>query len=949
MKRFFTLVVFCFLTIPFYVAAESIAGTQKNISKTNLLPDRIIAGFLDVRTPGSTSRVDIQKAKSDGYNVVVIAYGEVYGTDIGLYTSSPTSIQTIIDKVRQAKKSGMKVLLAVGGVPNTFHPGVSKTDIEPKVFGKKMTEAQINTLANNIVNFLHKNNIDGIVYSFRKFTSADFINQLSLDIKKLDSKIVIVAEPQVNDYKLVTTGKSNDYDKVIQNGYIDYLFIQEYDTYPEYEPGFIADSYSRIVNSLHIPIHTKILIGEPTNAVSGGTNTVYHPEGNATLSLTTEQAVKLMLPQFEKLKFKPRFAGVTGWSLNTDYAADLYGDSEHSSGAFAKSLRECIYNNACAQVDKTIKGPVIAGILPLWAKSSSYDTVGKQINTTPVDIAMPKTKEYCEQNPEVCEYNVIIAAYATYIHGKGFELSFGEKNRGSDRLYSPEELKEFIGYMESKGKHVIVSIGGESSHIDWQAVNFDNLASVVKEYGFDGVNFNLPHSAIPKNDKTVEIAAMKISSLISSLRKNNKQFWLTFSPEWEYIVAPLAKNGEDNLYRESGYVELLDAIGMDKINYLFVSTFSGKPSEGIIGFDKNVNNDYGKISPIDGYDKFIASLAWALTTQDGFKVNKPKYSKIDKPIVISPEKLVFVIPATQGAVHGGKIYVLSESKINRAVTLMKENKASFAGFAIWSMDFDASNIKLEDLSDDYKHKPWSTTNIIASIKLPAVLSNIYMDSQDDSVNKRSIQPQKYIGDTHIIRYPYNIGTYDADTIVSFAGKMYKCKSMLEIKLCNDDAYIPNGLYGDLAWQELKSNNTKKSSKNKKYKLKAGEVANYPKGMGSYKVGQIVLAEGREFECQKERYCNDLSYSPMNKKGFLAWSNITNDITHVAADRQEIKPSGAEYIYPYSIEDYKGGTVVAVGNDLYRCNIGPESSLCTMSAYKPTGKYGTDAWTKISDR
>ncbi|AHB99320.1 hypothetical protein [Francisella orientalis] len=148
-----------------------------------MLPKRIIAGFLDVRTPGSTSRVDINKAKNDGYNVIIIAYGEVYGTDIGFYTSSPTSIQTIIDKVRQAKEASMKVLLAFGGIPNTFHLGVSKTDAIPNIFGKDMPNAQISALANNIVNFLHKNSIDGIVYSFRKFTSSDFINQLSLSIK----------------------------------------------------------------------------------------------------------------------------------------------------------------------------------------------------------------------------------------------------------------------------------------------------------------------------------------------------------------------------------------------------------------------------------------------------------------------------------------------------------------------------------------------------------------------------------------------------------------------------------------------------------------------------------------------------------------------------------------------------------------------------------------------
>ncbi|AJI52917.1 glycosyl hydrolase family 18 protein [Francisella philomiragia] len=949
MKKVITLIVFCWSIIPMCIIAQpSMSEKVEKNSSTDLLPKRIIAGFLDVRTPGSTSRVDIDKAKNDGYNVIIIAYGEVYGTDIGFYTSSPTSIQTIIDKVRQAKEAGMKVLLAVGGIPNTFHPGVSKTDATPNIFGKDMPNAQISALANNIVNFLHKNSIDGIVYSFRKFTSSDFINQLSLDIKKLDPKIAIVAEPQVSDYKLVTTGKSNDYDKVIQNGYIDYLFIQEYDTYPEYEPGFIADSYSKIVNDLHIPIHTKILIGEPTNAVSGGTNTIYHPEGNATLSLTTEQAVELMLPEFEKLKFKPRFAGVTGWSLNTDYAADLYGDSSHNSGVFAKNLRKCIYDNFCVQVDSKIKGPVIAGFLPLWGKSSSYNISGRRINTTPVDISMPKNKEYCDQNPDVCKYNVIIAAYVTHTSSKGFELSFNNENGSSNKLYDTKELKEFINYMGLKGKHVLISFGGKSSHIDWQTVNFDSLISIVKEFGFNGINFDLPKTAIPKNEKQAQTAALKINRLITSLRSNDKDFWLTFSPEWDYIVAPLAKNDKDNMYVDHGYVELLDNIDISKINYIFLNTFSERPADAILGFYKDQKGEFIKVSPLDGYDKFLASLAWAITTPQGFEVNYPKY-EVDKPIKIPANKLVFVVPATKGAAHGGDTYVLSSSEIRQMLSLMKENKASFAGFALWSMDFDATNIGLEDLSDGYQHLPWSSTNDIASIELPPVAS-IVNDSDRYLKNvNASYKPQKYIMDTGIVRYPYQIGTYGSDTVVSFAGKMYKCKSMLEIKLCNDEAYIPNGLYGDLAWEELKPQSTKKVLKKKKYILKEGEVVTYPKGIGGYKFGQIVIADGREFECQKEEYCNNSSYSPMKEKGFLAWSNITNDISHFANEEQDIKFSGADYIYPYSIEDYKGGTVVAVDKDLYRCNIGPESSLCTMSAYKPTGKYGTDAWTKISNK
>lgn len=36
----------------------------------------------------------MQKAKKDGYNVMIVAYGEVYHNDIGFYTTSVTSTQT---------------------------------------------------------------------------------------------------------------------------------------------------------------------------------------------------------------------------------------------------------------------------------------------------------------------------------------------------------------------------------------------------------------------------------------------------------------------------------------------------------------------------------------------------------------------------------------------------------------------------------------------------------------------------------------------------------------------------------------------------------------------------------------------------------------------------------------------------------------------------------------
>ncbi|MDE5007317.1 hypothetical protein NAI48_12445, partial [Francisella tularensis subsp. holarctica] len=77
---------------------------------------------------------------------------------------------------------------------------------------------QIKSLANNIVRFLNKNDIDGILYFIKKFTSPEFITKLSAYIKKINAKIIIAAEPEVNNYKLVTTGLSNDYDKALEDG-----------------------------------------------------------------------------------------------------------------------------------------------------------------------------------------------------------------------------------------------------------------------------------------------------------------------------------------------------------------------------------------------------------------------------------------------------------------------------------------------------------------------------------------------------------------------------------------------------------------------------------------------------------------------------------------------------------------------------------------------------------
>ena len=105
--------------------------SSKNSIGDNLssLLDKMIAGSLDIRTPSSMKRVDIKQARKDGYNVIVLAFGEVHGTNIDFYSSSKSTKNLehiVVKKIRQAKEMHMKVLIAVGGLPNTFHPGIKE-------------------------------------------------------------------------------------------------------------------------------------------------------------------------------------------------------------------------------------------------------------------------------------------------------------------------------------------------------------------------------------------------------------------------------------------------------------------------------------------------------------------------------------------------------------------------------------------------------------------------------------------------------------------------------------------------------------------------------------------------------------------------------------------------------------------------------------------------------
>lgn len=97
------------------------------------------------------------------------------------------------------------------------------------------------------------------------------------------------------------------------------------------------------------------------------------------------------------------------------------------------------------------------------------------------------------------EYNIICVSFADATQTPG-EITFTLDKTLSDKLggYTTEDFKADIKTVHEKGQKVVLAIGGELGNVtinsDTAAQTFaDSAHSLMKEYGFDGVDVDLEH------------------------------------------------------------------------------------------------------------------------------------------------------------------------------------------------------------------------------------------------------------------------------------------------------------------------------------------------------------------------------------------------------------------------------------------------------------------------
>jgi chitinase len=253
-------------------------------------------------------------------------------------------------------------------------------------------------------------------------------------------------------------------------------------------------------------------------------------------------------------------------------------------------------------------------------------------------------------------YDLIAVAFATATGTPGaVSFSVDPGLASSVGGYTNDQFKADIATLHSRGKKVILSVGGETGTVSvgdpGAATNFANsVYSLMQTYGFDGVDIDLENGVNPTY----------MASALRSLRsKAGANLIITMAPQTIDMQSP-----------QSSYFAL--ALNIKDILTVVHTQFYNSGS--MLGCDNNQAYSQGSVN-------FIVALA-CIQLQNGLR----------------PDQVAIGLPATSSAAGGGYV---SPSVVNQALDCLARgtNCGSFKppatypgirGAMTWSINWDVT-------------------------------------------------------------------------------------------------------------------------------------------------------------------------------------------------------------------------------------------------------------------
>jgi chitinase len=184
------------------------------------------------------------------------------------------------------------------------------------------------------------------------------------------------------------------------------------------------------------------------------------------------------------------------------------------------------------------------------------------------------------------QWDYILVAFATPDHNAPEGTMHFAPPRGMD----PEVFKADVKYLKSKGKKVMISLGGGGQHFTLadpkRVPNYvDSVTKIVEEYGFDGVDidFESPSLSIDPGDTDFKHPVTpSIVNLIDALRQLHnhfgKEFMISLVPEGTQIPSGYPSYGG----QFGSYLAITYAI-KDILTFIDVQDYNTPPLQGLDG------------------------------------------------------------------------------------------------------------------------------------------------------------------------------------------------------------------------------------------------------------------------------------------------------------------------------------------------------------------------------
>ncbi|EMA6344369.1 chitinase [Bacillus cytotoxicus] len=278
-------------------------------------------------------------------------------------------------------------------------------------------------------------------------------------------------------------------------------------------------------------------------------------------------------------------------------------------------------------------------------------------------------------------------------------VSFGET--GSDRATieftpaygSESEFIADIAYLKSKGKKIVLSIGGQNGVVllpDAAAKQrfINSVQKIIDKYGFDGIDIDLESGIVLngddydfKNPKTPQIIHL-ISAIRSISEHYGPDFLLSMAPETAYVQGGFSAYG--NIW--GAYLPIIYGV-KDKLTYIHVQHYNAGSG---IGMDGNHYTQGTADYEVAMADMLLHGFPVAGNPNNFFPALRTDQVMIGLPAApaaapsggyISPNEMKKALDyIIKGTSFGGK-YTLSNP----------EGYPAFRGLMAWSINWDAKN------------------------------------------------------------------------------------------------------------------------------------------------------------------------------------------------------------------------------------------------------------------